>query len=90
MSEALVSSKVVPALQPVAGDKSGAVRQQCFAAVAQWLQPSPLWEGIPEDPERAAQHRAFTRHLLPILVLGLTDESPELAQQTQQWVQQAS
>ena len=90
MSETLVASRVAPALQPVAADKSGAVRQQCFAAVAQWLQLNPLWEGIPEDLERAAQHRAFTRHLLPILVLGLTDESLELAQQTQQWVQQVT
>ncbi|CAD7702584.1 unnamed protein product [Ostreobium quekettii] len=72
----MVSQKVAPALQPQALDKVLGVRQSCFEMIAGWLGADR--EGVQE----AECVDAYGASLLPLLVLGATDEDQDLAAQT--------
>jgi hypothetical protein len=69
----LVGSQLVPAMQGVAADRSPELRAACFRACAAWL--------IAQIDLRGGPNESFQR-LLPVLLLGLTDDADSVASAT--------
>lgn len=76
----LLATKVVPAFRMTAIDKSGDLRLGTFRACASWLE---RYMG------QMGQSFAIP-HLLPILLLGITDSSPEARAETLAMLSQAA
>lgn len=77
MPMALMDEAVLPAVRPLAADHAPGVRAALFDCAAQWAGAALAQPDAPSDDDegRAAnQCRAFLPLLLPLLMLGLTDE----------------
>ena len=75
---AVMEEIILPAVRPLAYDHAPAVRAALFASAAQWAgsQLPPPGSGGGDDDGRAAnQARAFLPLLLPLVLVGLTDEA---------------
>lgn len=75
----LVGTQLVPTMQGLAADRSPELRAACFSACAAWL--------INEVELHKGSSVSFQR-LLPVLLLGLTDEVVSIAAETLTLVQQ--
>lgn len=76
MPLALMQEAVLPALYSLAHDHAPAIRAALFSSVAQWAGSQLTVDGAGDDEGRAAnQCRAFLPLLLPLILLGLTDEA---------------
>lgn len=77
MSQAVLEEGVLPAVRPLAHDHAPAIRAALFACVAQWAGAAlpPAGQGGDDDGRAANQCRAFLPLLLPLVLLGLTDEA---------------
>ena len=69
----LIESLVCPALRPVAYDRTPAVREALFSAVAGWLGGSSV-----AAPQQLPS-KMTAASLLPLLLVGVTDPQPTLA-----------
>ncbi|KAL2650888.1 hypothetical protein R1flu_019016 [Riccia fluitans] len=75
-----VSSVLAPAVKPLALDRSLSVREAFFAAVARWLGYTDTSSAKKPNPARQEKDpTANLLHLLPLLLLGVTDESSGVA-----------
>lgn len=75
MPLALMQEAVLPAVRPLAQDHAPAIRAALFGCAAQWAGSRLPPDGAGDDEGRAAnQCRAFLPLLLPLILLGLTDE----------------
>lgn len=75
MPLALMQEGILPALRPLAQDHVPAVRGALFGCVARWAGSDLPPDGAGDDDGRAAnQCRSFLPLLLPLILLGLTDE----------------
>ena len=72
-SDEVLSKTVVPALKTVIIDRSSSIRDAAYAAVASWLGANA------SQPCSAATQECDAQHLLPVLLLGVTDPSAEVA-----------
>ncbi|KAK9789028.1 hypothetical protein WJX73_005760 [Symbiochloris irregularis] len=70
--ESLITATVVPAMNQLAVDAAVNVRSACFEAIHAWLSQQRL--------------KAWYCGLLPVLLLSVTDESPSIAGQSQQYL----
>ena len=72
----LVESLVCPALRPVAYDRTPAVREALFSAVAGWLGGDGL---ASDEVAKQLPSKSNAASLLPLLLVGVTDPQPALA-----------
>lgn len=72
----LLTGKVVPALKTAAVDRNAGIRQAVFHAVAVWLGAGGAETSAGSPVTRAGPHAAL---VLPVLLLGLTDGSADVA-----------
>jgi HEAT repeats/Vacuolar 14 Fab1-binding region len=80
VSDEAVSTQIVPALQSVANDRSPDLRASCFRACADWLS-----EWAAKGPGSSGE---TIHHVLPVLLLGLTDGNGEIAAECLRHVEQ--
>jgi hypothetical protein len=83
VSSDVMSATVVPALKGLALDRSSTIRAQTFAVTASWMGSHDA--GCLAAP--CSQPRRYARHLLPLLLLGLTDDSPAIASKSLPYVE---
>ncbi|KAI3431621.1 hypothetical protein D9Q98_004670 [Chlorella vulgaris] len=74
MPLALMQEHVLPTVRPLAHDHSPAVRAALFSSASLWAGSQMLGGDVDADGRAANQCRAFLPLLLPLLLLGLTDE----------------
>lgn len=84
---AVMEEVVLPAVRPLAHDHAPALRAALFSCAAQWggsqLPPPGSSSSGGDDEGRAAnQARAFLPLLLPLVLLGLTDEAEAVRSDT--------
>ena len=75
VADDVLSSKVVPSLKIAVADRTATVRWAAYDAIASWA-------GVRDKGGQvaaAAQPVRYTPHLVPVLLLGITDPSQELA-----------
>ncbi|DBA86358.1 TPA: hypothetical protein ACH3X2_005589 [Trebouxia sp. C0005] len=82
VSEQAMVQVIAPAVKPLVCDRASAVKEQCFAAVGSWLGASRPADKGGCSPPSSAHRRAFLVELLPVLLLGLTDESSSIRDAT--------
>jgi hypothetical protein len=94
----MLERTVAPAVQPLAFDHTASVREAYYAAVAAWLGcgggrgGSSGGGGDGAAATAAAAHaccRTYAHVLLPLLLLGVSDEQPGIATAALQAVEQA-
>jgi hypothetical protein len=82
MPLALMQEHVLPAVRPLAHDHSPVVRSALFSSVSLWAGSQTLGGGADADGRAANQCRAFLPLVLPLLLLGLTDEAEAIRSST--------
>jgi dynein assembly factor 5, axonemal len=85
VSEAQLSEQVVPSVRTLALDRSSSIRIATLHSTAIWL-GAPTTDGgtCPScNPAR------YAPHLVPILLLGITDPNHDVAAHALEWVEQA-
>jgi len=76
-------SAVAAGLGPLTQDHAPGVRAAAFRALAAWLGDRGRGDATPDAA------RLYARHLLPLLLLGVTDESPDVAREALSLVEAA-
>ncbi|GAQ77627.1 hypothetical protein KFL_000010760 [Klebsormidium nitens] len=75
-----------PGIKPLAFDKAAAVRQLLFSSIAHWLgAPSG---SLPLPPPPAFDPQPYVLDLLPLLLVGVTDPSSDIASRTLELAEQ--
>ncbi|KAL4440146.1 hypothetical protein ABPG75_003147 [Micractinium tetrahymenae] len=75
MPLAAMQEAVLPAVRPLAHDHAPAIRAALFSCAARWAGSQLPADGAGDEDGRAAnQCRTFLPLLLPLILLGLTDE----------------
>ena len=71
----LLTQQVVPGLKTIIADRSSGIRDAACTAAAEWL-GAPVRDGSVCD---AARPQRYAPHLVPVLLLGVTDTSADVA-----------
>lgn len=79
---ALLQEHVLPAVLPLAHDHAPAIRATLFSAAAQWAGSDVAAEDAADEGRALNQCRAALPSLLPLLLLGLTDEVEAIRSRT--------
>jgi hypothetical protein len=85
MPLALMQEHVLPAVRPLAHDHATGVRAALFSCSAQWAGSrlaAGAGDAAGDDGRAANQCRAFLPLLLPLVLLGLTDEAEAIRSDT--------
>lgn len=79
----MVEGVVAPGLRPLAADRSPAVREACFTAVARWMGARSGGPGAaadsPSEEDAGSRCHRYAPVLLPLLLLGVSDASEAVA-----------